>query len=164
MPNPAFFTRRRPPLAGTGWRRAGFTLIEVLVVVVILAILAAVVVPRIMDRPGQARQARAQQDIQSIQTALNMYRLDTFAYPDTEQGLEALVQRPANLPDGANWKGSYLDRMPLDPWHRPYLYLHPGVHGDVDIYTLGADGKPGGSGEAADIGNWDTQATQPGAP
>lgn len=132
----------------------GFTLIEVLVVVVILAILAAVVVPQVMDRPGQAREARAQQDIQSIQTALNMYRLDNFAYPGTEQGLEALVQRPGNLPDGANWKGPYLDSIPVDPWHRPYLYLQPGVHGQVDVYTLGADGKPGGDGEDADIGNW----------
>lgn len=135
-------------------RTRGFTLIEVLVVVVILAILAAVVVPRVMDRPGQARQAAAQQGIQSVMTALNMYRLDTFAYPGTQQGLAALVTKPAGLPQGANWKGPYLDRVPNDPWGRPYLYLYPGTHGEVDVYTLGSDGRPGGEGEAADIGNW----------
>lgn len=137
-------------------RQRGFTLIEVLVVVVILAILAAVVVPRVMDRPGQARQTAAKQGIQSIMTSLNMYRLDNFAYPATAQGLHALVQRPSELGDGANWQGPYLDRVPVDPWQRPYLYLHPGVHGEVDVYTLGADGKPGGEGEAADLGNWDS--------
>jgi general secretion pathway protein G len=135
-------------------RSRGFTLIEVLVVVVILAILAAVVVPRVMDRPGQARQAAAQQGVQSIMTALNMYRLDNFAYPTTEQGLQALVQKPQGLPEGANWKGPYLDQLPKDPWGKPYLYLQPGTHGDVDVYTLGSDGRPGGEGEAADIGNW----------
>ncbi|HET8899783.1 MAG TPA: type II secretion system major pseudopilin GspG [Rhodanobacteraceae bacterium] len=135
-------------------RQRGFTLIEVLVVVVILAILAAVVVPRVMDRPGQARQSAARQGIQSVMTALNMYRLDTFAYPSTEQGLAALVQKPAGLPQGANWKGPYLDRVPNDPWGKPYLYLQPGSHGEVDVYTLGSDGRPGGEGEAADIGNW----------
>ena len=134
--------------------RRGFTLIEVLVVVVILAILAAVVVPRVMDRPGQARQTSAKQGIQSIMTALNMYHLDNFAYPTTQQGLAALVQRPSDLPQGANWKGPYLDRTPKDPWGHEFLYLQPGVHGPVDVYTLGADGRPGGEGEAADIGNW----------
>lgn len=134
----------------------GFTLIEVLVVVVILAILAAVVVPRVMDRPGQARQTAAKQGIQSIMTAINLYRLDNFTYPSNTQGLEALVQQPAGLPQGAHWNGPYLDRVPLDPWQRPYLYLQPGVHGDVDVYTLGADGKTGGEGENADIGNWES--------
>ncbi len=140
----------------TGRRRGspGFTLIEVLVVVVILAILAAVVVPRVMDRPGQARQTAARQGIQSIMTALNLYHLDNFAYPDSSQGLKALVQKPAGLPEGANWKGPYLDQLPKDPWGRPFLYLNPGVHGKVDVYTLGSDGRPGGEGEAADIGNW----------
>lgn len=132
----------------------GFTLIEVLVVVVILAILAAVVVPRVMDRPGQARQTAAKQGIQSIMTALNLYHLDNFSYPDSSEGLKALVNKPSGLPEGANWKGPYLDKLPKDPWGRPFLYLNPGVHGKVDVYTLGSDGRPGGEGEASDIGNW----------
>lgn len=132
----------------------GFTLIEVLVVVVILAILAGIVVPQIMDRPGQARQTRAKQDVQSIMTALNMYHLDNFSYPDSSQGLKALVQKPADLPEGAHWSGPYLQQVPVDPWGRPYLYLNPGVHGKVDVYTLGSDGRRGGQDQAADIGNW----------
>lgn len=135
----------------------GFTLIEVLVVVVILAILAAVVIPRVMEHPGEARVARAKADIQAIVTSLNTYKLDNFVYPATEQGLEALVSKPSGSPEAPNWrKGGYLDGVPKDPWGRPYLYLHPGAHGDMDIYTLGADGKTGGDGEAADIGNWKT--------
>lgn len=136
-------------------RARGFTLIEVLVVVVILAILAAVVVPRMMEHPGEARVVRAKADIQAIVTALNTYKLDNFSYPATEQGLEALVTKPAGTPEAPNWKkGGYLDGVPKDPWGRTYLYLQPGQHGDMDVYTLGADGKPGGEGEAADIGNW----------
>lgn len=136
-------------------RARGFTLIEVLVVVVILAILAAVVVPRMMEHPGEARVVRAKADIQAIGTALNTYKLDNFSYPATEQGLEALVTKPAGAPEAPNWKkGGYLDSVPKDPWGRTYLYLQPGQHGDMDIYTLGSDGKPGGEGEAADIGNW----------
>lgn len=134
---------------------AGFTLIEVLVVVVILAILAAVVVPQVMQHPGEARVARAKADIQAIVTALNTYKLDNFNYPSTEQGLEALVARPAGAPDAPNWrKGGYLDRVPKDPWGRAYLYLHPGTHGEIDVYTLGADGKSGGDAENGDFGNW----------
>lgn len=133
----------------------GFTLIEVLVVVVILAILAAVVVPQVMEHPGEARVARAKADIQAIVTSLNTYKLDNFAYPATEQGLEALVSKPSGAPEAPNWrKGGYLDGVPKDPWGRNYLYLHPGAHGDMDVYTLGADGKTGGEGETADIGNW----------
>jgi general secretion pathway protein G len=133
----------------------GFTLIEVLVVVVILAILAAVVVPKVMEHPGEARVARAKADIQAITTSLNTYKLDNFVYPATEQGLEALASKPSGAPEAPNWrKGGYLDGVPKDPWGRNYLYLHPGSHGDMDVYTLGADGKPGGEGEAADIGNW----------
>lgn len=136
-------------------RARGFTLIEVLVVVVILAILAAVVVPRMMEHPGEARVVRAKADIQAIVTALNTYRLDNFSYPATEQGLEALVTKPAGAPEAPNWKkGGYLDGVPKDPWGRTYLYLQPGQHGDMDVYTLGSDGKPGGEGEAGDIGNW----------
>ena len=130
----------------------GFTLIEILVVVVILGILAAVVVPRFMDRPDEARVVRAQQDVQQIVTALNMYRLDNYAYPTTQQGLQALVTAPAGA---ANWRqGGYLDRMPKDPWGRDYLYLNPGRHGDIDVWTQGANGQPGGEGVNAEIGNW----------
>ena len=137
-------------------RAAGFTLIEVMVVVVILAILAAVVVPKVMEKPGEARMKRAHADIAAIVTALNTYKLDNFNYPTTEQGLQALVQKPTGQPEAANWaKGGYLDRMPKDPWNREYLYLRPGAHGDIDVYTLGADGRSGGDGENADIGNWE---------
>lgn len=136
-------------------RSRGFTLIEVMVVVVILGILAAIVVPRIMSRPDEARVTRAQQDLRAIGAALNLYRLDNFAYPTTDQGLEALVERPAALPNGARWKeGGYLDRLPKDPWGNPYQYLQPGAKGDFDLWTLGADGAPGGEGVAADLGNW----------
>jgi general secretion pathway protein G len=134
----------------------GFTLIEILVVVVILGILAAIVVPKVMEHPGEARQVRAKQDIQAIVTALNMYKLDNFVYPSTEQGLDALVNKPSGSPEAANWrKGGYLDKAPKDPWNHPYLYLHPGSHGDVDVFSYGADGKPGGEGEDADMGNWE---------
>jgi general secretion pathway protein G len=137
-------------------RRCGFTLIEVLVVVVILAILAAVVVPRVMDAPDQARATKAQQDVQSLLTALKIYRLDNFNYPSTDQGLEALVQKPSGLPAAPNWKdGGYVDRLPADPWDNPYQYLNPGLHGELDVYSLGADGASGGEGINADIGNWD---------
>lgn len=133
----------------------GFTLIEILVVVVILGILAAIVVPRVMERPGEARVTRAKQDIQGVVTALSLYKLDNFNYPSTGQGLDALVAKPAGDPDAPNWKGPYLDRVPKDPWNRPYQYLQPGQHGDVDVYSLGSDARPGGSGEAADVGNWE---------
>jgi general secretion pathway protein G len=132
----------------------GFTLIEILVVVVILGILAAIVVPRVMEHPGEARQVRAKQDIQAIMTALNTYKLDNYTYPTTEQGLDALVHKPGGSPEAPNWHG-YLDKIPKDPWDKPYLYLRPGVHGDVDVFTYGRDGKPGGDGEDADVGNWD---------
>ena len=133
----------------------GFTLIEILVVVVILGILAAIVVPRVMERPGEARVTRAKQDIQGIVTALNLYKLDNFGYPGNEQGLDALVAKPSGQPDTPNWKGPYLDRAPKDPWGRPYQYAQPGQHGQVDVFSYGADGKPGGEGEAADVGNWE---------
>ncbi len=143
------------PMKVRGARKSGFTLIEVLVVVVIIGILAAVVVPRFMDEPDKARQVKARQDIQALKTALNMYRLDNQVYPSTNQGLEALVKRPSGRPEPGNWKeGGYIERLPEDPWGRDYLYLNPGVHGDVDIWTNGADGQPGGEGINAEIGNW----------
>lgn len=133
----------------------GFSLIEILVVVVIIGILAAVVVPRVMDEPDRARVTKARQDIQALATALNMYRLDNFVYPSTEQGLEALVRQPGGQPEAPNWRaGGYLDRVPKDPWGRDYQYLHPGIHGEFDVWTFGANGMSGGEGINAEIGNW----------
>nr|WP_146591392.1 type II secretion system major pseudopilin GspG [Puniceibacterium confluentis] len=137
-------------------RDAGFSLLELMVVVVILSILALVIVPRVIDRPDQARAARAQSDIAAISSAVNLYRLDNFRYPTTEQGLAALVSAPASPPEAANWSG-YMDRLPQDPWGQPYQYLAPGVHGDFDIFTYGADATPGGAGPDADIGSWMTE-------
>jgi general secretion pathway protein G len=136
-------------------KQSGFTLIELMVVVVILALLATFVVPQIMDRPEQARVVKAQQDIRSLESALKMYKLDNFAYPSTDQGLEALVKKPDGNPKPRNYnpKG-YLESLPQDPWGNDYLYLNPGEHGEIDIYSLGADGAAGGMGYDADIGNW----------
>lgn len=136
-------------------KQSGFTLIELMVVVVILALLATFVVPQIMDRPEQARVVKAQQDIRSLESALKMYKLDNFAYPSTDQGLEALVKKPDGNPKPRNYnpKG-YLESLPRDPWGNAYLYLNPGEHGEIDIYSLGADGAAGGTGYDADIGNW----------
>ncbi len=136
----------------------GFTLIEVMVVVVILGILAALVVPRIMGRPDDARVIKARQDIRAIESALNLYRLDNFIYPTTDQGLDALVQRPDTEPRPKNWtSGGYLDRLPKDPWGNRYGYLQPGEHNEVDIFSFGADGHVGGDAINQDIGNWDLQ-------
>lgn len=135
-------------------KAAGFTLIEVMVVVVILGILAAIVVPRIMDRPDEARITKARQDIRALEAALNLYRLDNYVYPSTDQGLEALIEKPTS-PEPPRWKeGGYVDRLPQDPWQRPYQYLSPGSHGALDIYSMGPDGQPGTDD---DIGNWTLQ-------
>jgi general secretion pathway protein G len=135
---------------------AAFTLIEVLVVVAILGILAAIVVPQFMNRPDEARRVAAKADIGAIVQALKLYRLDNGFYPSTDQGLTALVQRPASAPVPGNWKqGGYLDRLPKDPWGSDYQYLSPGVKSDIDVFSLGADRTRGGEGNAADIGNWD---------
>ncbi len=138
-----------------GNNQSGFTLIEIIVVVVILSILAAFIIPNIMDEPDKARVVKAKSDIRVIETALKLYKLDNHFYPTTDQGLEALVVRPTDDPEPKKWKeGGYLDRLPLDPWDGEYLYLNPGVHGNIDIYSLGADSQPGGEGFDADIGNW----------
>ncbi|MHB1942423.1 MAG: type II secretion system major pseudopilin GspG [Acidiferrobacteraceae bacterium] len=134
-------------------RIRGFTLIEVMVVMVILGILAAIIVPKIINRPDQARIVAAKNDIRSIMSALKLYRLDNGQYPTTQQGLMALVQKPSSSPVPPNWH-HYLDRMPKDPWGRPYHYLNPGIHGSIDVWTYGADGKPGGTGKNAEIGSW----------
>lgn len=135
--------------------QGGFSLIEILVVVVIIGILAAVVVPRVMDEPDRARVSKAKQDVQALVTALNMYKLDNYTYPSTEQGLEALVREPSGQPEAPNWKpGGYIERLPKDPWGREYQYLNPGVHGEIDVWSFGANGMPGGEGENAEIGNW----------
>ena len=137
-------------------KETGFTLIEVLVVIVILGILAALVVPRVLERPDEARVIAAKSDIAAILAALKLYRLDNQRYPTSEQGLEALISRPTQPPAPPNWKpNGYLERMPKDPWGRPYQYLNPGLRGEIDVYSLGADGQPGGSGIDADVGSWD---------
>lgn len=134
----------------------GFTLIEIMVVVVILGILAALVVPQVMSRPDQAKVTVAQGDIKGISSALDMYKLDNHAYPSTQQGLEALVKKPSGNPAPKNWnRDGYLKRVPVDPWGNDYQYLSPGSKGPFDLYSLGADGKEGGSELNADIGNWD---------
>ena len=136
-------------------RFAGFTLIEVMVVIAILAILAALIVPKVMSRPDEARVIAAKQDIAALMQALKLYRLDTKRYPTTEQGLQALVARPSQAPVPENWKaGGYVEKLPLDPWGKPYQYLYPGLHGEIDVFSYGADGVAGGEGFDADIGNW----------
>ena len=138
-------------------KQAGFTLIEIMVVVVILAVLAALVLPSIMGRPDEARVVAAKQDVATILQGLKLYRLDNGRYPTTEQGLQALVTRPTTAPVPANWKqGGYLERMPRDPWGRTYQYLNPGLKGEIDVFSFGADGQAGGSGIDADIGSWDS--------
>jgi general secretion pathway protein G len=138
------------------WIQHGFTLIEIMVVVVILGILAAIIIPKISDRPEQARRTKAVMDIKSIETALSLYQMDTGSYPSTEQGLEALVEKPTTgqIPVSYN-EGGYLKKVPLDPWKNPYIYVCPGAHGDFDLISYAADGEEGGEGKFADINNWE---------
>lgn len=156
-----YFTASGPaaatPQAGQT-RDAGFSLLELMVVVVILSVLALVIVPRVIDRPDQARVVRARTDITSIASAVKFYRLDNLRYPTTDQGLAVLVSPPSVAPLAPNWAtGGYMDRMPRDPWGQPYHYLSPGVHGDFDIFSYGANGQAGGEGADADIGSWDLE-------
>jgi general secretion pathway protein G len=147
---------RRTKLAASSTRRQrAFTLIEIMVVIAILGILAALIVPKIMSRPDEARRVAAKQDIGTIMQALNLYRLDNGRYPSQDQGLSALVAKPSTEPVPNNWKdGGYLERLPSDPWGHPYQYLNPGVHGEIDVFSYGAEGKPGGQGSESDIGSW----------
>ena len=133
----------------------GFTLIEIMVVVVIMGILAALIVPKLMGRTDDARIIAAKQDIATVMQALKLYKLDNQRYPTTEQGLQALIAKPATGPAADGWKtGGYLDKLPKDPWGNPYQYLSPGIKGELDVFSLGADGQPGGAGNDADIGSW----------
>jgi general secretion pathway protein G len=141
--------------AAASGSRNGFTLIEVMVVIVILGVLAALVVPRVLSRPDEARAVAAKQDIATIAQALKLYRLDNQRYPTAEQGLAALTAKPELAPVPPNWKpGGYIERLPKDPWGNAYVYVNPGLHGEIDVLSLGADGKPGGEGLDADIGSW----------
>ena len=145
---PSFFARfaRRP-------RSAGFTLIELMVVLVIIGVLGALIVPNLMDRADDARATAARIDVNSIMNALKRYKIDNLRYPTAEQGLQALVARPSAPPAPPNWRG-YLEKLPNDPWGMPYQYLNPGIRGEMDVMNFGADGKSGGEGRDADIGSW----------
>ena len=133
----------------------GFTLIEVMVVILIIGVMAALIVPKVMGRPDEARVIAAKQDIATIMQALKLYRLDNQKYPTTEQGLNALVAKPTLSPIPPNWKGNgYIERLPQDPWGKPYQFLNPGLRADIDVFSYGADGAPGGEGVDADIGSW----------
>ncbi|MEB0010542.1 type II secretion system major pseudopilin GspG [Glaciimonas sp. Gout2] len=134
----------------------GFTLIEIMVVVVIMGILAALVVPKLMGRTDDARVMAARSDIATLMSSLKLYKLDNQRYPTTEQGLQALITKPTSGPVANGWKtNGYIDKLPKDPWGNPYQYLSPGIKGEIDVFSYGADGHPGGEGNDADIGSWD---------
>ncbi|MBK1686759.1 type II secretion system major pseudopilin GspG [Rubrivivax gelatinosus] len=134
-------------------RRRGFTLIELMVVLVILGVLAALIVPNVLNRADDARVTAARTDIHNLMQSLKLYKLDNQRYPTTEQGLEALVRRPESAPVPPNWK-PYVDKLPNDPWGHAYQYLNPGVKGEIDVFSYGADGQAGGEGNDADVGSW----------
>lgn len=133
--------------------QAGFTLIELMVVLVIIGVLAALIVPNVLDRADDARVTAARTDVNNLMQALKLYKLDNQRFPTTEQGLQALVAKPTAGPVPPNWK-PYVEKLPLDPWRNPYQYLNPGVKGEIDVMSFGADGQPGGEGKNADIGSW----------
>ena len=149
--NPVPEPRVRAPV----WRRwpKGFTLIELMVVLVIIGVLAALIVPNVLDRTDDARATAAKTDVNNLMQALKLYRLDNQRYPSAEQGLQALVAKPSVGAIPGNWK-PYLDKLPNDPWGRPYVLLNPGVKGEIDVLSFGADGVAGGEGKNADIGSW----------
>ncbi len=137
-------------------RSRGFTLVEIMVVVVIIGILGALVVPKLLGRTGEARVTAAKTDIATMMQALKLYKLDNQRYPSTEQGLQSLITKPTSGPAANGWKtGGYMEKLPKDPWGNAYQYLSPGIHGEVDVFSLGADGQPGGTGEDADVGSWE---------
>ena len=144
---PSFAQRTHRRLA------AGFTLIELMVVLVIIGVLAALIVPNVLDRADDARVTAARTDIANISQALKLYRLDNQRYPTAEQGLQALIAKPTTAPVPGNWR-PYLEKLPNDPWGHPYQYLNPGIKGEVDVMSFGADGQSGGEGKNADIGSW----------
>ncbi|WP_164483792.1 MULTISPECIES: type II secretion system major pseudopilin GspG [unclassified Polaromonas] len=133
--------------------QAGFTLIELMVVLVIIGVLAALIVPNVLDRADDARLMAARTDVNNLMQAIKLYKLDNQRTPTAEQGLQALIAKPNNAPIPGNWR-PYLEKLPNDPWGRPYQYLNPGVKGEVDVMSLGADGQTGGEGKNADIGSW----------
>ena len=141
--------------ANNSARQSGFSLVEILVVLVIMGLLISVVAPTVLNRADEARVQKVHADFKAIETALKIYRLDNYVYPTTEQGLQALVEKSTLDPEPRNFKeGGYLPELPIDPWWRTYLYLSPGENGEIDLYSLGADGLSGGEGQNADIGNW----------
>ena len=145
---------RLPSLPALRTRRAqGFTLIELMVVLVIIGVLAALIVPNVLDRTDDARATAARTDVHNIMQALKLYKLDNQRFPTAEQGLQALIARPTTAPAPINWK-PYLEKLPNDPWGRPYQYLNPGIKGEIDVMSFGADGQSGGEGKDADIGSW----------
>lgn len=131
----------------------GFTLVEILVVLVIVGVLVALIAPNVLDRAGEAKVTAARTDVNSLTQALKLYKLDNQRYPSADQGLEALVRKPTSGTVPQNWR-PYLDKLPKDPWGQPYQYANPGLHGEIDVFSFGADGKPGGEGNDADVGNW----------
>ncbi|MDE2079841.1 MAG: type II secretion system major pseudopilin GspG [Burkholderiales bacterium] len=139
---------RRPALV-----QRGFTLIELMVVLVIIGVLGALIVPNLLDRAEDARVTAARTDVSNLMQALKLYKLDNQRYPSAEQGLQALVTKPTTGVIPPNWR-PYIDKLPTDPWGHPYQYLNPGIKGEIDVFSLGADGQPGGEGRDADIGSW----------
>ena len=150
----AYISPSAPALRWHKRSTAGFTLIELMVVLVIIGVLAALIVPNVLDRADDARSTAAKTDVNNLMGALKLYKLDNQRFPTAAQGLQALRAKPTEGPIPTNWK-SYLDKLPNDPWGRPYQYLNPGLRGEVDVFSFGSDGQPGGEGKDADIGSWE---------
>ena len=146
-------TRTSAPGSKPGRAAGGFTLLELMVVIVIIGVLAALIAPKVLEKVGTAKVTAAQSDISNLMNALKMYKLDNGRYPSSDQGLQALVTKPTAGTIPGNWK-TYLDKLPEDPWHHPYQYANPGVHGEIDVFSFGADGQLGGEGDDADVGSW----------